>query len=357
MTEANEAIVFDSSSGISLEEQQEILDGINAMAVGSRIAPEPITQKAKNKDYLFPLIINICALILLGLGTFMISFFYRSDEQNIREASAGLGHTERLLIQEIRQQTRNLIDEKDRQIDEIFSILSELNAESRSLQSSAETLSAEQSQRLAQLLRMHDEYSLLVRNLQDEKFMLIEESRTREAALHSHIEERSVELSAAMEELLRLHSDHERGTRIEQHMGGLYASANNQIRSGRLDEAHIILEQMRQFMDAPSLQGVHLLQTRRQSHLAAINALEIAVAGARSGQDSEQARIISGYQSSIGQMDLQMQAANDRIMEAENALAEQARENAALIQEVDALRRQSDELQTQIEAVRALLDE
>jgi chromosome segregation ATPase len=130
---------------------------------------------------------------------------------------------------------------------------------------------------------------------------------------------------------------------------------------------------------------MHLLQNRRQTHQAAINALEVAIGEARRARGeqggpvfaalqernaalerelsvygssgTEQQRIISEYQSSIEQLDLEISAANSRIMETESALAEQTRENAALSLEMDTLRRQSDELQTQIEAVRALLEE
>ena len=56
-----ETIAFDSSSGISLEEQQEILAGINAMAIGSRVVPQAAVTEAKKRGAMFPLFVNIGA--------------------------------------------------------------------------------------------------------------------------------------------------------------------------------------------------------------------------------------------------------------------------------------------------------
>ena len=92
-------IVFDTSSGISLEEQQEIMEGINAMAAGNRLAPEETAvSAAKKKGFLFPLFVNIGAIVLLGLGFALLYFVHGYEEQDIRESSSALGLTERKLI-------------------------------------------------------------------------------------------------------------------------------------------------------------------------------------------------------------------------------------------------------------------
>ena len=55
--EPSGAVVFDTSSGISLEEQQEILSGINAMSGGSRLVPEAAVTEAKKRGFLFPSVV------------------------------------------------------------------------------------------------------------------------------------------------------------------------------------------------------------------------------------------------------------------------------------------------------------
>ena len=289
---SSEEIVFDTASGISLEEQQEILAGINAMTVGNRLAGGAPEIKAKKKGFLFPLCVNIGALALLALGFALLLFYHGNDEQEIRESSAAVGLTERKLIQEIRRETYRQISEKEDQINDIMSKLSAADEEYRTLQGSVETLTEANQERASYLLSMQEEYRLTLSGLQEEKTGILEDSRLREAELRSHAEERVKELShevaqsqaslgAAVEELNRLSTEQERISMVEQQMGGYYLTENNLIAAGRLDEASATLEIMKAFLDTPSLQGIRSLKAKKQTHLAAIAALEGAVAEAR----------------------------------------------------------------------------
>ena len=292
LTDPSGTIIFDSSSGISLEEQHEILAGINAMTGGSRLVSEAVVTNAKKRGFLFPLFVNVGAVILLVAGFLLLSHFHIQEEQGIRESYATLGFTERALIQEIRQETSRQLRAKENEINNILSMLSAADAEYRLLQDSLEILTETQQQRAAALLRMQDEYRYTLSGLQDERAGIIENARMRETALRAHADERlseltarieqsEVRLSAAMEELRQLSTDHERAARVESQMNAHYAAANNHINEGRLDEASATLTTMREFLAAPSLQGIRAVEARRQTHLAAIGALEGAVAEAR----------------------------------------------------------------------------
>jgi hypothetical protein len=284
-----ETIDFDTTSGISLEEQQEILAGINAMAIGSRLVPEAAVIEAKKKDHIFPLAVNIGALFLLGLGFLLLILFLNSGEQQIRESTAVLGLTERLLIQEIRQETNRLISEKENEISNILLLLSAVDAEYRVLSESLETLTAAQRERAAYLLSMQEEYQRSLAVLQDERIRILEDARIMEANLRTQAEESARELtlrieqgnaslSEAMEELRRLGNEQERANRAENQMGGFYVTVNSQISDGRLTEASATLTTMREFLDAPSLQGIRVFETRKQTHLEAIAFMENAIA-------------------------------------------------------------------------------
>jgi len=291
-TDPSGAIVFDSTSGISLEEQQEILAGINAMTGGSRLVSEAAVPKAKKRGFLFPLFVNIGAVILLVAGFLLLSHFHVQEEQGIRESYATLGLTERALIQEIRQETSRQLRAKENEINSILLLLSTVDAEYRLLQDSLEILTDAQQQRAAALLLMQEEYRTTLSGLQEERASIIEDSRVREVVLRAQAEERTrdlaarveqseVHLSAAMEELRLLSAEHERAARAESQMGAYYAAANSHIGEGRLDEASATLRTMREFLAAPSLQGIRTVEARRQTHLTAISALEGAVAEAR----------------------------------------------------------------------------
>ena len=339
-TDPSGEIVFDTTSGISLEEQQEILAGINAMAGGSRLVTAAPLVKAKKRGILFPLIVNIGALFLLGLGFALILFFYGNDEQEIRESSAALGLTERKLIQEIRQETYRQIREKESQINDILSKLSAVDAEYHTLQGSVETLTETNQERASYLLSMQEQYRYTLSELEEQKVHILEDSRLREAELRYQAEEKVMQLSQeieqsqaslglAMEELRRLSTEQERIAMIEKQMGGYYLKENSLINAGRLDEASATLETMKEFLEAASVQGIRSMEARKQIHLAAIAALEGAVAEARRlrneaakapvqtlSQDQDEARV-----QAFEELQMQYNALEQKVADQEQVIA------------------------------------
>ena len=395
-----EKIVFDTTSGISIEEQEEILEEINAMSAGNRVVSKAVQPAAKKKDYVFPLTANIGAIVFLGLGLFLIFIFHGSSEQEIRENIAVLGQTERMLIQEIRQETNRLIREKESEINNILSMLSAVDAEYRVLYESVETLTEAQRERAAFLLRIQEEYQRTLSLLYDERAAILEDSRLREANLRAQAEERVRELSlrieqgqlslgAAMEELRLLGSEQERANRAESQIGGFFAAANSQISEGRLAEASITLAAMREFLDAPSLQAIRNFETRKQNHLTVIGFMESAIAAsvhgssvgaqqqlaeltaqnavleqrnanlerdiaAFSAQDSDQARILTEYVTAIRELENaqieQQQIHNAELAQRDGTIETLQAENIRVTQERSALQVRYDDLQSRAEA-------
>ena len=332
-------IEFDTSSGISLEEQQGILQSIDAMAVGSRIVPEAETIKASKKDFHFPLLVNIGAVVLLGLGSLLLSLFHDHDELLIRESSSFLGITERRLIQEIRKETAGLLNEKEKQINDILARSTAVDQEYRLLLGSLESLSEAQRERVAFLAAMQEEYRSTLSNLEDEKARILEDSRLREAFLRAQAEARvkdlssqlehgETSLSAAMEELRKLDVQQQSINRIESQMGGFYRTLDNQIAGGRVSEVPGTLNAMKDFLNTPSFQGIQVLETRRLVHLAAISVMERAVSidgGTVQSEGGEAYGEISGEKS--GEISLEelkaRNAALSAMEELETSYAEQ----------------------------------
>jgi len=281
-------IVFDTTSGISLEEQQEILAGINAMAGGNRLTPGISVTKARKRGFLFPFFVNICALVLLGLGFMLLSHLHIQEDQGIRENFAALDLTERKLIQEIRQETNRQIEQKDNEINGILSKLSAADSEYRELQASVDTLTEEQKERAASLLKMQEDYRSSLSGLQEEKAKILEDSRQQETSLRaqaeqsvkelsSQIEQSQANLSSAMGELRRLSGEREQAAGIDAQMGGFYTALNSQLSAGRPDDAAATLAAMKEFLNTSSFQGNRSLEARRQNYLAAVAAMETAV--------------------------------------------------------------------------------
>jgi len=101
-------IVFDSASGIPVEEQKEILSKINGIAESRRrhlseAADETANLSAKKNSALFPLLVNAAALLILCGGAWFIFYFNGKKDVQVRQGTAINDITEKALIDEIRK--------------------------------------------------------------------------------------------------------------------------------------------------------------------------------------------------------------------------------------------------------------
>jgi DNA repair exonuclease SbcCD ATPase subunit len=99
-----------------------------------------------------------------------------------------------------------------------------------------------------------------------------------------------------MEELKKLGTEQERANRAEREMSGFYVTLNSQIESGRLDEASDTIKSIREFLNAPLLRGIRVFEARKQTHLAAIDAMEKVMAFSSGGvviQNTAQEEMLS----------------------------------------------------------------
>jgi uncharacterized coiled-coil protein SlyX len=101
-------VVFDSSSGIPIEEQKEILTKINGIAEKrrrhlSQSADESAELKAKNNSAFFPVLVNAAALLILCAGAWFIFFFNGKKDVQVRQGTGVYDLTEKALIDEIRK--------------------------------------------------------------------------------------------------------------------------------------------------------------------------------------------------------------------------------------------------------------
>jgi len=105
---AENEVVFDSSSGIPIEEQKEILTKINGIAEKrrrhlSQSADEGADLKAKNNSVLFPVLVNAAALLILCAGAWFIFYFNGKKDVQVRQGTGVYDLTEKALIEEIRK--------------------------------------------------------------------------------------------------------------------------------------------------------------------------------------------------------------------------------------------------------------
>ncbi|MDR1586744.1 MAG: hypothetical protein LBS57_04745 [Treponema sp.] len=286
-------IAFDANSGISEEEQREILAAINRIAeknrrslsAGAAAAGKGQRFRAKKKGGLFPILVNAAAVVFLAGGFFLLSSLHGREEISVREGNRVYNSAERALIEEIRRETSTKIEAKENEISQISSQLEGIDAELRELYSSNEELTVEQKAAEENLRRLQEEYRSSLAALQDERSRILEASRARETVLQAQLEERTREFAAAAEqsraalssaqsELEKLGSEQEKAALVESQLAAYFAAVNDQIRGGRFAEASDTLKTMHTFLNTPAFSGLRSIQTRKDLYARAITSIE-----------------------------------------------------------------------------------
>jgi hypothetical protein len=135
-SDGRDEFAFDPDSGISREDQKEILQEIEKVATQSRISvsPDVFVVKAAKKGVLFPIIVNAAAIaaLAIGLGTFWF-LFQRGETQLAKEAAGGIT-AEGKLIEELKKESEAQLQEKNLQINQIQGQLAEIDKEKQNLQ-------------------------------------------------------------------------------------------------------------------------------------------------------------------------------------------------------------------------------
>jgi len=130
--------ILDESSGISKEDQQEILQEIEKVAEESRISVSPGTMavKAVKKGFVFPLLVNILFILLLAGGGYALYTLFQRGETVLMEEGKALASAEGRLIEELKKESEAALQAKNREINQIQSQLQNIDQQRQELQSS-----------------------------------------------------------------------------------------------------------------------------------------------------------------------------------------------------------------------------
>ena len=261
----NDEIIINDKSGISVEEQKEILSAINGIAEKNRkrLSQKTITEEKGDKTQinagksgaLFPLAVNIAAIVVLCAGVFFLVSFNGKVDSQLRTGNAVYNVTEKALIEDIRKDTEEKIAAKEREMSSITSRLEEVDAQLFLLYSTNQELTSEQLETEKRLLQLQVMYREELATLQDERTKILESSRSAEASLRAQLDERtreysaahqavSADLDSALKELEKLSTDKEKTAALEAQLAGylaLYSSAGNspQNNSGASDQTEL----------------------------------------------------------------------------------------------------------------------
>jgi hypothetical protein len=145
-----EPIVFDESSGISKEDQKEVIKEIEKAASRNKLAagPQAFILKAQKKGIMMPLLVNLLAVFLLAAGGGVLYYFYQRGESTLKEEAVAITTAEGKLIEELKKESEAKLLAKNREIDQIQGRLSAIDAERQELARNLEAKVAAREQEL-----------------------------------------------------------------------------------------------------------------------------------------------------------------------------------------------------------------
>ena len=323
-----DTVVFDEKSGISVEEQKEILSKINGIAEKNRRSLSQglpaekgggkrnakLVINAKKTGAFFPLAVNAAAIIALCAGAFLLVFFNGRADAQVRKGTAVLNLTERALIEEIRKETAEKINAKEREIASIAMRLEEVDSQIALLYSGNQVLSSEQLAAQERLLSMQNSYRSELAVLHEERSQILESSRSREARLRAQLEERtkefaaaqqrtSSELDSAVSEIERLAGEQEAVAAIDAHLAGGLAVVGGMVQNGEYDQAAQTVENLRLFNNGNSIASARSFQSRREFYNQAINSMDAMIAQLRKNSGADDGRESRDLQARTAQLE------------------------------------------------------
>ena len=133
---SEDEFVLEEQSGISKEDQQEILEEIERVSEESRISvtPETMAIKAAKRGFVFPLLVNIFFIVLLAGGGFTLYYFFQRGETVLMEEGSAIASAEGMLIEELKKESEAALQAKNREINQIQSQLEDIDKQRLELQ-------------------------------------------------------------------------------------------------------------------------------------------------------------------------------------------------------------------------------
>jgi len=148
-------LVLGKESGISPEDQKEILSEIEQIARENkiRVTPSTFVIKPLKRGVLFPVIVNVAALLALAAGLAGLYFFFTRQEARLVDEGQGVITAQGRLIQALKQESEARLAEKDAQINQITTRLADIDQQRQNLQSNMEERISQREQELRQQLQ------------------------------------------------------------------------------------------------------------------------------------------------------------------------------------------------------------
>lgn len=317
MTVSEQTIALDDESGISKEDQKEIIQEINKIASKSKIkiTPELFHIKALKQGFGLPILVNAVATFVLTISILGLVVLFKGERDQIISA----GNVETLqglsIVEQIKQEAEEELRRKNKEILDIQNNLSEVNNELDDLKTNMEDRIAERENELRLALneeieaekerlrqagvtgseldeqlntfaaKKDAEYQALFtdyKKQEEAKIAALEQSK-REYAVR--LEQAQTELKTTEEELrskqseveqevARLKEQKEKYDIINNQILGYYKSIKTQIGNNNLNGAKSQLTSLRAYLNDPNIISHPDILARRDVEIFIIDSLE-----------------------------------------------------------------------------------
>ena len=145
-------IVFDEDSGISKEDQKDILQEIEKAASENKLTagPQAFVLHAERKGVFMPMLVNLVAVALLAVGGLVLYYFFQRGETTLKEETLTITSAEGKLIEQLKKEAEEKLLAKNREISQIQGQLSEIDEQRRDLAANMDAKVAAREQELRQ---------------------------------------------------------------------------------------------------------------------------------------------------------------------------------------------------------------
>jgi chromosome segregation ATPase len=334
------------SSDITFEEQIEIIGEINEVLEKNRIEikPDTFAFTPKKRGSLIPLLINGGALVILAASAFFLLAFFNREERSLIRDSATVLTAEGKLIEALRKESEQQLNEKDRQITDIrirledlrrqaetakldteakireredqlrAELEAQLESERQKLQGEGLTavaindqlsnleqrLTSENESRLAEfrsqseaelaeketeLAALEEQYRQSLIQFQQERSALQQQFSQREAELRAQLAQQAAEMESARAEvadqLAELREQRRREQLVYDQILSSYGRVQDALESGQYDAALRGLSNLESFLSQSSIASLPAIQDRIPTERFLIASLRNLIEGRR----------------------------------------------------------------------------
>ncbi len=330
---------FTEVENLSEEERAEILEQIENVASGGGLGDRKdiFTIQASKKGGVFPLVVNIIAVIAMAGGIYYANHYFSRQEEELNLRSSSYLSAESKIIEEFKKESEKRLQEKESEIENIRSDLLKIEQEREALAANIEEQIASREEELRRQLEqslaeererlenqgiseeemqrrlaefqearsgeidaavsqfrseMETELQAKEQELAEaeataqrileeanrEREELIEETRRREEELQSEFEEEMEQLSAqagrAREELEELSELRKNEQLVLDQISSMYLEIESAIDERKAQEAMDRIDALRDLIQSPSVARLPSLSKRREVDNFLISTLE-----------------------------------------------------------------------------------